>query len=765
MTALPLALDDMNNGNWVQVAYFTDTDPDAVSSDYTASLGLAYSQCEVLPDPKGGFNVYAALTSPDTDPTSSSVTVARSDDSSINASVTDPILLDSGGMVVLDGLPAGAALMVSNWTTLDMNDQTFNLGSVTVAAGTITHGTMDATAFNLQNAWIDATLGDNGTSATVTVSGGGWVGLGGTNSYTGGTTIADGMLAFETSVPSTTGGISIQSSGALEADGAYGSAAAWLGSGLINTSSSGTLALTGDETSITLGSYSALSIGAANDVTFDGTITPAASTYLLGGGPGTLTVATSLTGANSLVSNGNVVLSGTGNTYSLGTQIASGMLDFADSVPSTSHGISIESGGALDVEPNGAYGNAHDWLGSGLINTGSTGALALTQDESTTMDFTNYPSLSLGAANDVVLSAGDSITPGSAGYQLGGGPGTLAVDCVLADYHANPTSLTVNGNVVLSGTNSYSGGTQINAGTLGIADNAAFGATSGAITFGPSGTLQALAGFTSARTIATPGTGCGTIDTNGFDVTLSGQLTDSGQWNVTDSSGTGAGIVTLIGNNSGFTGQTNLLAGTLDLEGPLGGTLSVGAGGPGHGDRFPAPGAHRRTEHGRGGRHLRIHRLGQRHGRRQPARSAAELAGLSRFNPCGLRQRHDVRLHPPGPECRHVQRDADGQRRRRHKPDRKHVVSRLPAARGDVRASQRGQPRPAAFRHGRERNAGVRHHGLRAMVGDLARYRPDRHFLVPIPGPLLARRHVGTADHPSRRDDGRTCGRAADGQR
>src|SRR5262249_4854481 len=108
----------------------------------------------------------------------------------------------------------------------------------------------------------------------------------------------------------------------------------------ISTSSTGAIAITSTDaatnfnfTAGTLGTLGSMSIGAVlgNTVTYTGVITPASSTYRLGGGGGTLQVNSAISGAgNSLVvgngtnANGTVILANSANTYDGTTTIANG---------------------------------------------------------------------------------------------------------------------------------------------------------------------------------------------------------------------------------------------------------------------------------------------------------------------------------------------------------------------------------------------------------------------------------------------------------
>jgi outer membrane autotransporter protein len=131
------------------------------------------------------------------------------------------------------------------------------------------------------------------------------------------------------------------------------------------------------------------------------------------------------------------------------------------------------------------------------------------------------------------------------------------------------------GLLTLSGNNTYQGGTAINGGVLAVFSDANLGAAGTGVSFG-GGTLQALASFTSPRPI-TLNTGGGTIDTNGFNLTLSGIL--SGAGGLTKIS---AGTLTLTGNNL-YTGGTAINGGVLAVSsdanlGDPSGPLSFGGG-------------------------------------------------------------------------------------------------------------------------------------------------------------------------------------------
>lgn len=117
------------------------------------------------------------------------------------------------------------------------------------------------------------------------------------------------------------------------------------------------------------------------------------------------------------------------------------------------------------------------------------------------------------------------------------------------------------GELILTGANTYSGGTFIEGGVLNVNGDAALGNSAAALTFtGSGGTLQAGAALSSARNIALNANG--TFDTNGFASSLSGAINGAGQLTVT-----GSGSLSLSGSNS-YTGGTLVQGGaTLGING------------------------------------------------------------------------------------------------------------------------------------------------------------------------------------------------------
>lgn len=127
------------------------------------------------------------------------------------------------------------------------------------------------------------------------------------------------------------------------------------------------------------------------------------------------------------------------------------------------------------------------------------------------------------------------------------------------------------GTLILTGANSYTGGSRVSGGVLQVSSDTALGATSGGVTL-DGGTLRSGGAFSSARNFAFGANG-GVIDTQGHAITLSGVLSGGGSM-----SKTGSGALTLSGDSRSYAGPISLDAGTLNLTGALGGRLVVNAG-------------------------------------------------------------------------------------------------------------------------------------------------------------------------------------------
>src|SRR5262249_43959637 len=132
-----------------------------------------------------------------------------------------------------------------------------------------------------------------------------------------------------------------------------------------------------------------------------------------------------------------------------------------------------------------------------------------------------------GGANTLTLQNGSSLT-GNIGVQTGSVTFNQSSAQTVGNAITGAGSVIQNGTgtLTLTGVNTYTGGTTIGGGALAVSADNNLGAASGGLNFN-GGALQYGAGFTSARDV-TLNIGGGTIDTNGNNATLSGQIGDVG---------------------------------------------------------------------------------------------------------------------------------------------------------------------------------------------------------------------------------------------
>ncbi|AJA09114.1 outer membrane autotransporter [Sphingopyxis fribergensis] len=224
-----------------------------------------------------------------------------------------------------------------------------------------------------------------------------------------------------------------------------------------------------------------------------------------------------------------------------------------------------------------------NWTGeNGAVNAGYTdGAFAIFGGTGGTVTVDNglgavsAAGMQFAANNYVITGGGITLTDATATIRVGDGSSAGAGFTATINSSLSGAAQLVKsdaGTLVLGGTNSYTGGTQIVGGTIRISNDANLGATSGAVTL-DGGTLETSANLTSARDIvvASGGTIAAAADTV---FTYHGLLSGAGVL-----AKNGAGTLLVTGNNSGFGGSTTVAGGTLSVQGSLGGAVSVGSAG------------------------------------------------------------------------------------------------------------------------------------------------------------------------------------------
>jgi fibronectin-binding autotransporter adhesin len=274
----------------------------------------------------------------------------------------------------------------------------------------------------------------------------------------------------------------------------------------------------------------------------------------------------SATGITSLAKNdsGKWILTGT-NSYTGATNVNAGTLivgngGTAGSIVSST--INIASGGTLGFDRSDTLTIGGTIQGGGAVQQFGTGTTVLTGTNTYTGGTTiAQGTLQLGNGGTTGSIVGNVANNGTLSFNRNN---SYSFDGTISGTGAIRQMGT--GTTILTGTNSYQGGTRIDAGTLQVSSDANLGAAGGGLTFN-GGTLNSTASFTSGR--ATNLAGAGTFSTNaGTSLTLTGAVSGAGALRKL-----GAGTLVLTANNS-YAGGTTINAGTLQI-GDGGATGSV----------------------------------------------------------------------------------------------------------------------------------------------------------------------------------------------
>ncbi|ESY76893.1 hypothetical protein X739_33470 [Mesorhizobium sp. LNHC220B00] len=386
---------------------------------------------------------------------------------------------------------------------------------------------------------VEGSLGNTET----TVNSGGT--LGGSGSIGGAVIIADGGVLAPGSSPGTltVGSLSLSSGSILD----YELGQAGIVGGGVNDLIEVTGALTLDG-SLNITDVGGFGPGLYRLINYGGALTD--NGLELGNLPAGVTAA-DLTVQTSVVNQVNLVSSvGTDLLFWDGDAAGNANNDLVDGGNGTWTAISLNwttsTGlvtGAMKPQPGFAI---FQMLGGNVTADGSAGALAVTgmqfaadgyriEGDAITLD---------GAGGESIVRVGDGTVAG-AGY-------TATIASVLSG--TSSMTKTDAGTLVLSGANTYTGGTTVLGGVLSVSADSNLGVAAGGLKLS-GGTLRNTAVFSSARDVMLSSAG-GTFDTVA-DLALSGAISGAGNL-----AKTGAGTLTLTGTNS-YGGNTLASAGTL----------------------------------------------------------------------------------------------------------------------------------------------------------------------------------------------------------
>ncbi|MBX9805812.1 MAG: autotransporter-associated beta strand repeat-containing protein, partial [Alphaproteobacteria bacterium] len=492
-----------------------------------------------------------------------------------------------------------------------------NIGSLS-GAGNIILGAKNLTLGGL-NTVLDTISGIiSGVGGSLTKIGTGTVAISTVPTYTGPTTINDGIL--QGILPATTV-LTVNSPGRYDLT-ANQTTAALIGSGDIHLNAF-SLTTGGNNASTT---YSGVMSGTGGLIkdgsgiltllganTFTGGITINGGDVQVGGGgipdnetitltPGSeLTLLTNetigalqglgsvelgaftlTTGGNNLSTNFGGVAFGTGgitkqgsgiftlagaNTYTGRTTINSGTLTLTGSL---SGPITVNAGSVFNVA--GSTLVASNFItNNGTTNfTGAAAAnnATITNNGGATVDISGVsgPSLSIGS-----LSGAGNIILGAKNLILGGLNISNTISGIISGVGGSLTKIG-NGILTLTTTPTYTGATVVSGGTLaGFLPTSTILTVNGGATYNLNGANQTIGSLTGAGNVSL---GAFTLTTGGNNASTTYSGIMSGVGGLTK---TGAGTFTLSGANT-YTGRTTIGSGTLTLIGSLSGPVTVNAG-------------------------------------------------------------------------------------------------------------------------------------------------------------------------------------------
>ncbi|MBU6275562.1 MAG: autotransporter-associated beta strand repeat-containing protein [Planctomycetes bacterium] len=526
------------------------------------------------------------------------------------------LLAIQGGTVVVSGAltrGTGGTIQLAAGGTLQIGDggSTGTLDTALVNDGSLV---FDRSGTSTQSSVISGT-------GSVTKLGSGTLVISGANTYSGTTTIAGGMLEVVAGGAVDHGGTELViSSGTLQVSGGivsnatgyvgyHGQGAAVVTSG--SWSNAGDLrvgwGVAGDPVSGPGDGTLSISGGfVSNGGVYLGADVGSVGTALISGGAWQSDVVrVGFAGGSGSIdgSGGNLdavaLLLGTGASSSGTATVSGGTWAITDSLSVgddggtgvfTMTGGFVTSGTGLVGSLAGSIGTATvsggTWATTGDMVVGNDGSGSLVIDGTGTVIVGG--SLYKGIAG--AFGSGGAITLASGGtLRIGSGGGNLATDLTNDGtlVFENVGDATYGGSIdgsgqvrvalaggtvlTLSGTNSWTGGTALESGTLALADPLALG-TTGTISF-TGGTLQ----FSTANTVDysprfdASGGQAFSLDTNGQTVTLAGVIAGAGS--ALDK--LGAGTLVLTADNT-YIGLTTVASGSLQLGG--GGTTGSVAG-------------------------------------------------------------------------------------------------------------------------------------------------------------------------------------------
>nr|WP_280821664.1 autotransporter-associated beta strand repeat-containing protein [Mesorhizobium soli] len=516
--------------------------------------------------------------------------------------------------LTLDGSVSGAGALVKDGAgSLLLLGNAAHTGGTTIAQGTlqlgnggtsggltgsiVNDGLLVANRSNSLN--LDGLISGSGA---FTQAGTGTTILAGANSYKGATTVSAGTLLINGDQSAATGtttvamGATLGGAGIIGGDVSIADGAA-LAPGS-TTTSAGTLTIKGS-LSLTSGSMLNMQFGEANvaggvlndlvnvggDLTLGGTL----NVSVTPGGVFGAGIYRVINYGGTLINNGLALGAMPDDSDVFLQTSVTGQINLVNGAGLTLNYWDGDAGGRFDHKIAGGDGTWQNSLGNdnwtdagGDINAAyANGSYAIFTAAAGTVTVDN----SLGqvtasgmqfAVDGYRIEGGELVLVGpQAGIRVGDGTSAGAVmTATIASVLSGSTELVKSdlGTLVLTGANSYTGGTLMTGGVLQVAADAALGDKAGGLSF-DGGALRTTADMTSDRSVTFTGAGTLLTDAN-TSLTLNGALSGAGAFKKA-----GGGTLVLTANSSAYSGSASVDAGTLVANGVLGGSLSVASGG------------------------------------------------------------------------------------------------------------------------------------------------------------------------------------------
>lgn len=487
-------------------------------------------------------------------------------------------------IVASTGKLGTGVLTVATGSDVTMNNATQTVAGIAGGGDVALNGT--ALTIN-GGAGTNTSLGGvlSGTGG-LTKTGAGTQTLSGNNTYSGGTTINGGTLAISAdnnlgaAGPVTFGGGTLETTATMTTSRDLN----LVGSGTLNTDAGTTLtasgAVSGAGALIKSGAGVLLENGVLSQA---GGVTNNAGTLVLAGN-NTYTGGTRMNGGTVVASNdANLGNASSGLTFGGGAlELTAGFGTSRTVTMAGNGGLQVDTGtatlnGAMGgtgiLTKNGAGGLIVNGTISGAAGTSVTGGtLTLTGNNTNTGGTSVSGSGALFIASDANLGASSGALSANGGALLTTGDvtSTRTVNTNGAGLYlyGNGHTTTLGGivqgnggvhassdNLVLTGTNTYTGGTSIDSGDLTISRDANLGAASGSLSMN-NATLHTTGNVDTTRSIALSGT---TAIDNAAGTTMTARGTVSGTNGLVKN---GSGTLALTGNNT-YAGGTTVNAGTI----------------------------------------------------------------------------------------------------------------------------------------------------------------------------------------------------------